>query len=92
MALCSSGCSTAKPAQSQSHNFEAVTVDTAREQYESGKLESAKENLLAVLRVDPKNQAAQYYLHLVEEAQAARLANVNQPKGWYQTMPQQPIF
>jgi hypothetical protein len=34
-------------------------------------LETAKENLPAVLRTDPDNQAAQYYLHLVEETPAA---------------------
>jgi len=91
-ALYFSDCSTAKPTQSQSQHFEAATGDIAKEQYESGKLETAKENLLAVLKADPKNQAAEYYLHLVEEAQSARLANASQPKGWHQTIPQQPIF
>jgi Tfp pilus assembly protein PilF len=92
MALCFSGCSTAKSTQSQSQHFEVVTVSIAKEQYESGKLETAKENLLAVLRTDPNNQAAQYYLHLVEETQAARLENTSQPQGWHQTIPQQPVF
>lgn len=92
MALGFSDCSTAKPAQSQSRHFEAATVNVAKEQYESGELEAAKENLTAVLRMDPNNQAAQYYLHLLEEAQTARLANASQPQGWYQTLPQQPLF
>jgi Tfp pilus assembly protein PilF len=87
-----SGGPTAKSPQSQSQHFEAVTVNVAKEQYESGKIDAAKENLLAVLKADPKNQAAEYYLRLVEETQATRLANANQPQGWYQTLPQQPVF
>jgi Tfp pilus assembly protein PilF len=92
VALSFSGCSTAKPSQSQSQHFEAATVSVAKEEYESGKLEESQENLKAVLQTDPKNQAAQYYLHLVESAQSAHLANASQPNGWYQTIPQQPIF
>jgi Tfp pilus assembly protein PilF len=91
-ALSFSGCSTPKPSQSQLQRFEAATVSLAKEEYESGKLEASKENLKAVLKADPKNQAAQYYLHLVEAAESAQLANAGQPIGWYQTVPQQPIF
>jgi Tfp pilus assembly protein PilF len=95
VALIFSGRSTARPSQSQSQRFEDATVSVAEEEYESGKLEESKENLKAVLQADPKNQAAQCYLHLVEQAQVTRLARANeprQPQGWHQTIPQQPIF
>jgi Tfp pilus assembly protein PilF len=86
--LCVSGCSTAKPTQSQSQHFEADTVNVAIEQYHSGKLQAAKENLLAILKFDPKDQEAQYYLSLIEKSQATP----RNPWGYYQTIPQQPIY
>jgi|SRR5271154_3096219 len=92
IALCFCGFSTTKPTQSQSQHFEAETVNLAKEQYESGKLKTAKENLLAVLKADPKDSAAQYYLHLVEDAQIAKANEPRQPQGFYQTIPQRPIY
>jgi Tfp pilus assembly protein PilF len=88
MALCFCGCSTTKTTQSQPEHFEADTVNVAIEQYHSGKLETANENLQAVLKVEPKNQKAQYYLSLIEKSQATP----RKPLGYYQTIPQQPIY
>ena len=88
MALCFCGCTTTKPIQSQSQHFEANTVNVAIEQYHSGELDAAKENLLAVLKTDPNNQKAQYYLDLIEKSQTTP----RKPWGYYQTIPQQPIY
>ena len=42
------------------------------------------------LLVDPKSQAARYYLTLVSEAEAVN--RQTKPSGYYLTIPPQPIY
>ena len=65
----------------------AATVEDARQLYEMGRLDDAQHKLQAVLAIEPDNQKAQYYLALVHHSQ-----DLKQPRGYYQTIPQQPIY
>ena len=65
----------------------AATVEDARQLYEMGRLDDAQHKLQAVLVIEPDNQKAQYYLALVHRSQ-----DLKQPRGYYQTIPQQPIY
>jgi Tfp pilus assembly protein PilF len=86
LVLCVHASITNLPTKVQLQNFETVTLDIAKKQYESGEMAAAKQNLLAVLKADPKNARARYYLHLIEQVK------IDQPhRGslWFQTIPQQ---
>ena len=84
------GCSTPSPkvASRRSYSSTATMVDDARYLYEMGKLEAAEKKLQIVLQTEPHNAKAHYYLDLVHQAQQAK----PQPRGYYQTFPQQPIY
>ena len=89
------GCSTPSPKVASSRprdNTTTATVEDARLLYETGKLDDAWRKLQAVLEIEPDNQKAQYYLALVHHSQEL---SQNQPptaRGYYQTIPQQPIY
>jgi Tfp pilus assembly protein PilF len=89
--VCIAGCSTPSPKVVRSQRpapTTAATVEDARLLYEMGRLDDAQHKLQAVLAVEPDNQKAQYYLALVHRSQELK----PQPRGYYQTIPQQPIY
>ena len=57
-----------------------------------GKLDLAEQKPRVVLQTEPENPAAGYLLSLVHEAQYRREAGQERPGGYYQTIPQQPIY
>jgi Tfp pilus assembly protein PilF len=86
--LCVNASITKLLTEDQLRYFETVTLNLAQKQYASGKMDEAKQNLLAVLKADPKNATAQYYLRLVEQTKT----RPRTPLIWRQTIPQQPIL
>lgn len=58
-------------------------------QFERGDLESATQTLLDVLRADPQNRPALYYLDLVREAELKQSLNKRDrgSRFWYPTIP-----
>jgi len=85
------GCSTLSPKVASSQrpvSTTAATVEDARRLYEMGRLDDAWHKLQAILAIEPDNQKAQYYLALVHRSQELK----PQPRGYYQTIPQQPIY
>ena len=60
--------------------------------YEMGKLDLAEQKLHLVLQTAPENPSAGYLLGLVHEAQYWRATGQERPWGYYQTIPQQPIY
>jgi lipoprotein NlpI len=87
------GCSTSNQKITTGHQLDstiAATIENARLLYESGRLNVARQELQSVLVIEPDNQAANYYLALVQKCQA--LNQEPAPLGYYQTIPQQPIY
>jgi Tfp pilus assembly protein PilF len=85
------GCSAPSPKVASSQrpvSTPAATVEDARYLYEAGRLDDAQHKLEAVLKVEPDNKKAQYYMDLI----AAARKQSPQPRGYYQTIPQQPIY
>lgn len=83
------GCSTpsSKVASGQRPvSTTAAAVEDARRLYEMGRLDDAQHKLQAILAIEPDNPKAQYYLALVHRSQELK----PQPRGYYQTIPQQP--
>jgi beta-lactamase regulating signal transducer with metallopeptidase domain/type II secretory pathway component GspD/PulD (secretin) len=73
--LVSMGSPTRDPLAAQPNSFAAATdVQNGRLLFELGKLDQAEENLRKALAVEPENQAAKYYLDLVQQAR-------NRPAG-----------
>ncbi|HXT13241.1 MAG TPA: hypothetical protein VN873_16910 [Candidatus Angelobacter sp.] len=64
----------------------------AQSLYEKGYLDLAEQKFRAVLQIDPNNAKAQYYLNLVQQTHVQRTADEHKPRGYYQTIPQQPIY
>ena len=90
-------CSTSSPKVASSHRPDsstAATVEDARLLYETGKLDDARRKLQAALKIEPENKKAQYYLALVYQCRAKIQEQQDKPtpKGYYQTIPQQPIY
>src|SRR5512142_1981122 len=59
------------------HNADLVRL--GRAQYERGDLEAATRTLLDVLRANPQNRPARYYLNLVREAELKKSLNKRSP-------------
>ena len=89
------GCSTPHPKTVTgvpSASTTATALEDGRLLYEMGKLDDSEQKLQAVLEIEPDNTQAQYYLALVHRAQYERQYRQPTPKGYYQTIPQQPIY
>ncbi len=85
------GCSTPSPKVASIQrpvSTSAATVEDARLLYEAGRLDDAQHKLEAVLKIEPDNKKAQYYMDLI----ASTRQQPPQPRGYYQTIPQQPIY
>jgi Tfp pilus assembly protein PilF len=85
------GCSSASPKIATSQHqvsTTAATVEDARLLYEAGRLDDAQHKVEAVLKIEPDNKQAQYYMNLI----ATTRQQPRQPRGYYQTIPQQPIY
>ena len=91
---CVVGCSTTKQAavQSTEQSSAIPSLKTAEQLYHEGQFDSAELALRAILKADPKNQEARYYLSLVYRSEAEVAARQPKPWGYYQTIPQQPIY
>jgi len=82
------GCSMPSPKVVSSQrpvSTTAAAVEDARQLYEMGRIDDAKQKLQAVLAIEPDNKKAQYYMALIA-------STPRQPTGYYQTIPQQPIY
>jgi Tfp pilus assembly protein PilF len=94
--ICVAGCSTPNSRVARDH--ESMTsgkvVEDARLLYQCGQFDAAKQKLQSVLQTEPDNSKALYYLNLVNAAkyQTAECQQHPQPWGYYQTIPQQPIY
>jgi hypothetical protein len=88
------GCATPGPKvdSGRGQTSTATALTDARILYEMGKLDLAEQKLHVVLQTGPENPAAGYLLSLVHEAQYRREAGQERPWGYYQTIPQQPIY
>jgi hypothetical protein len=89
------GCSTPGPKVASNQrpvSTTAAMVEDARLLYEMGRLDDAQRKLQAVFEIEPDNQKAQYYLALVHRSQELSQNRQPQPRGYYQTIPQQPIY
>lgn len=74
---------------------DSTLVQDAKLLYELGQLEEAKAKLEAALRQAPADQAAQYYLRLIREAEATKAARASSPSNGtpllYPTIPPKPV-
>ena len=94
------GCSTPTPNSAISHQPSFATravvgVEEAKQLYEMGNIEAAKQKLLTVLAIEPNNRAALYYLTLIkEEEERSPSPSPRRPKPWgfYPTFPPKPIY
>jgi Tfp pilus assembly protein PilF len=89
------GCSTSNQkitTGQQSDPTITATIENAQLLYESGRLNAARQELQSVLVIEPDNQAANYYLALIQKCQAVNKEPAPAPRGYYQTIPQQPIY
>ena len=94
------GCSAPSPKIASSQrpvstaSSTSATVEDARLLYEMGKLDDAQRKLEAALGIEPDNKKAQYYLYLVYQTRAKmqEAQDAPTPKGYYQTIPQQPVY
>jgi hypothetical protein len=59
-------------------------LKVAEDDYKHGRLESAERELGVVLKREPRNNEAWYYLHSVNDAQA-------KDRLWYPTLPPKPV-
>ncbi|MGH7953012.1 MAG: hypothetical protein ACREFE_14005 [Limisphaerales bacterium] len=85
------GCSTSSSKVATTRQIDSNTatmVEDARLLYEMGQLDAAEKKLQVVLAAEPANAKAHYYLDLVHQAANRK----PQPLGYYQTIPQQPIY
>ena len=91
---CTVGCSaTNQTAMRSTKQSPAIpSLKTAEQCYHDGQFDSAELALRAVLKADPKNQEARYYLSLVYRSEAEVASRQPKPRGYYQTIPQQPIY
>ena len=92
IAACVVGCSTPSPKVASTHQERpiAAQVEDARVCFETGRLEMAEKQLQNVLSAEPDNAKAHYYLDLVHQAEAR--SRHPSPRGYYQTIPQQPFY
>jgi len=88
------GCATSGPKvdSGRGQTYTATTLSDAKILYEMGKLDLAEQELHVLLQTEPESPAAGYLLSLVHEAQYRREAGQERPWGYYQTIPQQPIY
>ena len=87
------GCSTSSSKVASTHPASTATeLADGKLLYEMGKLDLAEQKLEAVLRAEPDNAKARYYLVLVHQNQQRRENGQERPWGYYQTFPQQPIY
>jgi len=91
---CVVGCFTTKPAATGSSEQSSAipSLKMAEQLYREGQFDSAELALRAILLNDPKNQEARYYLELVYRAEAEVVSRQSRRQGYYQTIPQQPIY
>ena len=91
---CAVGCSTSKPTVTSSTQPSSAipSLKDAEQLYHAGQLDSAELALRAILKADPKNQEARYYLSLVYRSESEVANRQPKPQGYYQTIPQQPIY
>jgi Tfp pilus assembly protein PilF len=91
---CTVGCSAPKQTATRSTEQSSAipSLKTAEQLYHDGQLDSAELALRAILKADPKNQEAKYYLSLVYRSEAEVASRQPKPQGYYQTIPQQPIY
>jgi len=66
------------------------SLRTAEELFRDGQIDLAEPALRAIAKSDPDNQEAWYYLTVAHRLQAER--RQLKPRGYYQTIPQQPIY
>jgi hypothetical protein len=83
------GCSTTRQTATRSSPA-TPPLRTAEDLFRDGQLDSAELALRAILKTDPENPEAQYYLTAVHRSQAAN--RQLKPRGYYQTIPQQPFY
>lgn len=88
------GCTTSIPKVNASHEPVAWGTDLndARLLYELGKLDAAERKLEGVLQKDLDNPMAIYLLVMVEKGRYRRESGQDQPWGYFQTIPPQPIY
>lgn len=86
------GCSTSSARFSSSPGpaETAAEIEDARGLYELGDFKTAAQKLRGILQAEPGNRKARYYLTLVEETELAN--SYRRPRGYHQTIPQQPIY
>ena len=88
------GCSTSssKPSSGHQQTSSPSPLRDACLLYEMGKLDAAEQKLQAILQTGPHNPAAASLLGLVREAEYRRESGQERPWGYFQTIPQQPIY
>jgi len=88
------GCSTPsrKPGSSHPQKASATQLRDAYVLYKAGKFALAEQKLQAILKSQPDDPAADYLMSLVCDAEQRRQNGQEQPWGYHQTIPQQPIY
>lgn len=88
------GCTTSTPKVSSDRRPAAKRTDLndARLLYELGEFDAAEQKLRGVLLNDRDNPRALRLLVLVEKGRFRRESGQEQPWGYYQTIPPQPIY
>jgi hypothetical protein len=86
------GCSSPRSKVALNHPPDPLSteIQDARVLYGMGKLELAEQKLQKVMRADPSNLKARYYMDLVHESQIRN--QTPKPRAFVQTIPQQPIY
>ena len=86
------GCSSPRSKVALNHRPDPLSteIQDARALFEMGNLELAEQKLQKVLRANPSNLEARYYMDLVHESQIRNQAP--KPRAFIQTIPQQPIY
>ncbi len=82
------GVSSCRPrptqATRQPQQAKTALLKIAEDYYKHGQLEFAERELRVVLKREPRNNEAWYYLHLVNDARA-------NDRLWYPTLPPKPV-
>jgi len=68
----------------------AATLETAKQLFERGQLEAAEQKLRYLLKTDPENKAAKYYVHLIQESRTEAERRRAKFGLWYPTIPPRP--
>jgi Tfp pilus assembly protein PilF len=83
-----SGCrSHPNSADTQPHLQKTDLLKVAEAHFHQRKMNTAEEELRAVLNGDPRNNEAHYYLNLIQEFRTKQRLNRERDGLWYPTLP-----